>query len=381
MVDRGRYLGGNEGAPPVPPPGGYRGARRAGMRPDAPRDPAATPDNARTNGTAQPLTPTETGAGIAPASDPRKGTAALGWIALAASALFALVLIFAAVAGVAIYTPTMIVLQALVIAVIVAALFSARSRKVAAIAAVLALLCNVATMGAVGAVTASARNDYDGAKSVEQQHEENFPGVKDVPSDTTLSQPSLEKVRSTSDALMKEIRERLTERFGYTWVKAGDPLLRNERNGYGGESLLRGYTSQTWATKEPVQDNERKREVEQVVNEVLSEKGIYPLTLLSAPGSGISDDMTAKLYGSKDVDEQHTWEWATDAYPDPYLIYMDAYDTSKDSSGEFQKQREAQSKRTGEPVEGLQLFVIAHNLLSDNDREEFEKLLPEYPGY
>ena len=91
--------------------------------------------------------------------------------------------------------------------------------------------------------------------------------------------------------------------------------------------------------------------------------------------------MIAKLYGSEDPREQHTWEYYTENFPDPLRFYANVYDLSNDSTGDFLKTREAQNARTGEPLEGLQLAVLASRLLSEADREEFEKKLTEYPGF
>ncbi|MFC4138359.1 MULTISPECIES: hypothetical protein [unclassified Microbacterium] len=362
MVDeqRSRYLGDDQGAPPVPPPGGYHGARR--MAP-APAAPAATE-------TVQ-------------IDVPKTKANALGWVALVASILFTLILLGAMTGGGAdpVYSVTVVVLQLVVVGVIIAALLTARGRMLGAIALAIALLFNVATVGAVGAVMASATGSYDGVKSEAQKHEEAYPGVKGTSNSEVLSQSSLEDVQANGEELMAEIRARLTDEFGYTWKQSGTPTTRPERNGYGGESLLQQYTSEQWTTVEPVRDNDRKREIASVIDEVLAERDMYALYPLNSSESGISNDMVAKLYGSADVEEQHTWEWYSDAYPDPLMLYVDAFDPSKDPTGAAQADREAKHQATGEPVEGVQLTIIARKVLSEKDRAEFEKRIGEYPGF
>jgi hypothetical protein len=91
--------------------------------------------------------------------------------------------------------------------------------------------------------------------------------------------------------------------------------------------------------------------------------------------------MITKLYGSDDPRTQTTWEYYTENYPDPLRFYANIYDLSNDPDGGFLAAREAQNARTGEPLEGLQLVVIASGVLSDADREEFEQKLQEYPGF
>lgn len=307
----------------------------------------------------------------------------LGWSALIATVLFAFVLVIAMTSGAAdsIYSTTMLVLQLVIAGVIVAAMITPRGRRFGAIALAVSLVCNVATVGALGAVTADARGAYDGVKSDEQRRAEAYPGVKDVPNGDVLAQRSLEEVQADGDALMAEIRERVTAEFGYGWVESGQVSLRNERNGYGGESMLQQYRSTQWTTTEPVRDNERKRAIGAIVDEVLAGRGMYALAPLNEPDSSISSDMIAKLYGSSDVEQQHTWEWYSGAYPDPLLLYVTVFDPSKDPTGGAQAAREAASARTGEPVAGVQLMIVASQLLSESDRDEFEQRIAEYPDF
>jgi len=359
---RARYVSHTEGAPPVPPPGGYRGARRQANGPTPP-----------------PAVPV-----AAPAQEPKKPANALGWIALTAAILFALILLGTLIAGGTdlLYGITMLTLQLVVVATVIAALFSPRGRMLGAIALVVTILFNVATVGGMSALQTSASGNYQGTKTAEQKHAEAYPGIKGTDPQQTLSQQSLEEVRAQSEALFADIRTRLTEEFGYTWTPVGDEDLRPERNGYGGESMLVEFTSSGWATTEPIQDYDRKLEVMAVINEVVVQHGLWDLYSFNDPaGSGIDSAMIAKLYGSDDPRTQTTWEYYTENYPDPLRFYANIYDLSNDRDGGFRAAREAQNARTGEPLEGLQLVVIASGVLSEADRAEFEAKLQEYPGF
>lgn len=368
MVDeqRSRYVGGSEGAPPLPPPGGYQGARRAGTALDA----------------AAGL-PTAAASVTHTVEKTKEPVSTLGLIALLAAALFSVTLLILLIGrGTdAMYGVSLLVVQLIVAGVVIAALISPKGRKLGAIGLVVALLFNVATVGAIGTLQAAATHDYDGTKSEAQKHEEAHPGIRGVANYDILSQPSLEETQAQGDALMADIRTRLSDRFGYTWVKAGEADISPERNGYGGESMLSKYTSPTWTTAEPIQDNARKREVLAVAEEVLLEHGLFGFAVLNTADSGISADMVAKLYGSADVEKQHTWEWYSDTYPEPLRFYANVYDLSKDPTGEFRVQREAEHAQTGEPLEGLQLMIYARQLLSEDDRGEFEQRLEEYPDF
>lgn len=359
---RARYLAGTEGAPPLPPPGGYRGARRdaTGPRPAPSTVTVAVDDGAK------------------------KPANALGWVALTASILFALILIGTLVAGGTdiLYGITMLALQLVLVATVVAALFTARGRMLGAIALVVTILFNVATVGGMSALQTSASGNYEGTKTAAQKHAEAYPGIKGTDTQQTLTQQSLEEVRAQSEAMFTDIRARLTEEFGYTWVQVGDEDLRPERNGYGGESMLVEYTSAAWATNEPIQDYDRKLDVMAVISEVVIEHGLWDLYPFNDPTrSGIDPAMIAKLYGSDDPRTQTTWEYYTENFPDPLRFYASINDLSNDPDGGFLAAREAQNARTGEPLEGLQLTVIASGVLSEADREEFQAKLQEYPGF
>ncbi|WP_415137884.1 hypothetical protein [Microbacterium sp.] len=361
---RQRYLAGAEGAPPVPPPGGYRGAKRQQGPVFAPGGPL-------------PLA-------AAPAPVEKKPSSVFARIALIVAIVFASVLLIVMLAGGAdlLYGLTLFALQLLVAGLVVAALCTARGRMLGAIALVITLLFNVATVGALGALVTSARGSYDGVKSDEQKHEEAYPGIKDENPQNALDQQSVEEIRAASDALFADIRARLTAEFGYEWVPVGDETLRPERNGYGGESMLVEYASAGWATTEPIQDYDRKVAVMDLIGDIVNEHGMYGLYAFNDPlQSGIDPTIIAKMYGSDDVRTQHTWEAYSDNYPEPMRFYADIYDLSNDDDGSFTRTREAQSARTGEPVEGLQFVVIASAVLSEADREEFEKRLEEYPGF
>ncbi|WP_309127214.1 hypothetical protein [Microbacterium sp.] len=376
MVDkrRSKYVGGSEGAPPLPPPGGYHGARRIAAGLDA----AAGLGRASGPSATGPVTYTAPGTTAG-----RRSANAIGLVAIVVTALFVLVLLLMMGAGGtdALYGPSMLVLQLVILGLIVWALLTPRGRTLGSIALATTLVFNVATVGAMGALRSAATHAYDGTKSEEQQHAAAYPGMKDVANHDVLAQSSLEQVQRQGDELMSDLRQRITAEYGYTWVESGERDISPERNGYGGESMLRNYTSTSWTTEQPIHDNARKREIRLIIEQVLAEQGMYALWELNGSQSGISDDMLAKLYGSANVERQHTWEWYSDNYPEPLRFYADFYDLSKDATGEFRTQRQAISDQTGEPLEGLQFTIYARQLLSESDRAEFEERLKDYPGF
>ncbi|MGO2746630.1 hypothetical protein [Microbacterium sp.] len=365
MVDpkRARYIAGVEGAPPVPPPGGYHGARRAAAEPPL-----------------FPVAPIVSSAELPAEKQPAN---AIGWVALVVAILFALTLLSTLFAGGTdlLYGVTMLTLQLVVVGVVIAALCSRRGRVLGASALVITLMLNVATVGAMSALQTSASGSYGGQQTAEQKHEAAYPGVEDLSASEVLAQPSLEEVREESDSALAEIRQRLSDRFAYTWTEVGPEDLRPERNGHGGESMLVQYVSVPWMTNEPIQDYNRKLEVMGVIEDVLVARGMYEMYSFNEPSSSLDDTILEKFYGSTDPRTQHTWEWYTDNYPDPQLFYANLYDLSNDPQGELLAEREADSAKTGEPLEGLQIYFLAPQLLSEADRDEFEERMQEYPEF
>ncbi|WP_298038199.1 hypothetical protein [uncultured Microbacterium sp.] len=367
---RSRYLGGTEGAPPVPPAGGYHGARRTAALVDPRGFPLLT---------AAPAA--EASADRAPAE--KRAAGPLGWIALIAAILFVLVLLSILLSGGTdlLYGITLLVLQLVIVGVVIAACLSRRGRMLGGIALTITLLLNIATVGGMSALQTSASGNYQGQKTEEQKFAEAYPGIPGVSESTVLAQMSLEDVRAESDAALADVRQRLSERYGYTWTQSGDESLRNERNGHGGESMLVSYTSQSWITNEPIQDYTRKIEVMNVIEDVLVERGMYSLYSFNDPASSLDDTILQRFYGTADPETQHTWEWYTDNYPDPMRFYAILYDLSNDPAGELAAEREAETAQSGVPMEGLEIFFLAPELLSEDDAEEFSELMQDYDGF
>lgn len=385
-----RYVSNSDGAPPVPPPGGYRGARRQGL--EAPPPSSGVADPFRSDPAAaiaslvedapedQPLALAANAASAKPAASPR--TSPFGWVALSAAALFTLVLLILLTVGAtdAIYSATMLAVQLIVLAGVLAALFMKKARMLGAIGLAIVLLFNVATVGGLGALRSSATGEYDGQKSQEQKLWEGFPGIKGRSSSSILNTPSLEEVRARAERMLDDMRETLTQEYGFTWVEAAPEDLRPERNGYGGESMLVQYTSPQWATLEPVTGYANKLAVMATIDEVLVEHGFWNLISFNDASGGLEPSLIEKMYGDTDPRRQVNWEWYSDNYPDAMRFYAEITDLANDRTGEHTAEREAQSARTGEPLEGLRLTVLAPELLSNELRDAFDFAMRDFPS-
>jgi len=353
--DRSQYSGGSEGAPPSPPPGGYRGARRV---------PADLASSARSSSASPP--------------EPKIPPSVLSWIALGAAALFALVLLgmWAAGATQAIYSVAALAFQLGVVIAVVAALADRRGRALGSIALALVLLVNVGTIGAASAVgrhpgavaTADPEDDYWAA----------YPGIRDQSEDEILARMSLEQAVVAGDELLAAIRARLSREFGFEWVQGVGGATRNERNGYGGESMLVQYTSQNWATTEPITDYELKLEVMDTIDEVLEDYGFWGLVAFNEPSSGFDPAYIERLYGSANPRTQSLWESYSDNEPGPISFYADISDLTHDDDGTFRAAREAQVAGSAEPIEGLRISILLRAVLREADVEEFRERMEDY---
>jgi len=345
------YVGGSEGAPPPPPPGGYRGALR--------------------------IAPT---ASVAPVevAPPRKPSV-FGWTVLGAAILFGLglLIMWAVGATSAIYGLVTLFLQLGLVVAVIAALVSAKARALGAIALAVVLVVNVGTIGAAASLRPGSGGQIVGGP--EDDHWAAYPGIKGQSEGEILDRTSLEEARELSDDAMAEIRERLTEEFGFEWVLAAGEDLRKERNGYGGESMLVSFSSEVWSTTEPVRDHSLKLAAMSVIEEVLSEYGFYAFVPLNDPSTGFDPDYLVRFYGSEDPRTQTDWEWYTDNWPGPMRFYANITDLTHDTDGTRREAREAVVAGTDAPVEGLRIGFYVPEVLSESDRDEFQKRMDEYP--
>lgn len=347
--DRATYLGGVEGAPPVPPPGGYPAAARWRRLAEQTERPA-----------------------------PRRLTSGpLGWAALAAAGVFGLVLLVMWAQGAtdAIYGAVTLGLQLAVGLTVVAALLSARNRTVGAMAVALVLLLNVGTIGAASALGSPPGPASAGA---ERDHWAGYPGIKGQDKEEILRRVSLEDAQAAGAQLMAAIRERLGEEFGFAWVEGRPAMTRSERNGYGGESMLVEYSSEHWSTTVPVTDHAQKLAAMAVIDEVLAEFVFSSLLPLNDPATGFDPAYLERFYGSADVRTQVEWEWYADDWPGPVRFYANVTDLGNDADGDFRRLREAVVAGTAEPVEGLRISFYVREVLSADDVEEFERRMAEY---
>lgn len=368
-----RYLGGSDGAPPLPPPGGYRGASRLRGIPGVTGTNAAGPGGTAATGDAA-------GPDGGPTAAPSRAGRVWGPVALAVTVLFALVLIVLALlqAVPVIFGVTMLVVQLLVLGVVVAALVAGRPRGAATVALAIALVLNVGTVGALAAVTSPTPGTDGTITTTEDRHWQAYPGVKDTYGPEAVSDPSLEQTRTDADAVLAAMRDALTERFGYAWVEGVPERVAPVRNGYGGESMLSEFWSTEWVTTQPITDLERKYEVMAVIEQVLVASGWSEMYSFNDPSSGLDPSLLETFYGSAEVSTQVEWEWTSRSFEGPSRMYAILTDLTHDDTGDFRAAREAVRAGTDAPPEGLSLIIRSEPVLPEADRDDYADRIDEY---
>lgn len=363
MVDGSNYVSNTEGAPPLPPVGGYHGASRA----------AQVSQQLRTAHTAQVSTAT--------LERPRHPNHWLGWTALGAAILFALtlgVLLFASTSE-AIFSLTMFVVQLIVVALVVAALVTKRARRLGIAALTVALLVNVATMGSIGAVQMASTGNYDTNTSPAEQYSQGFPGVDGYSKDEILAQPTIEQERRNIAAVFTAVRDELSSVYGVTWTQTGAEDRRHMRNGRGGESMLYTVTFDSWTTNEPIHDLELKEAMLHTAADVFSGFGFYAPLHLNENDGTIPESQMRNLYGGVYPSEQVLWSRVTwEDWNTPSAVYFEITDLSRDTTGDFRRAAEARRANPNDPIEGFSLAALSEPLLSENDIEEFTERMQAY---
>jgi len=313
-----------------------------------------------------------------PAARPRPTL--LSWIALGVAVVFALVLLIMAAVGAtaAIYGVVTLAFQLGLVVAVAAALIDRRGRLLGSIALAIVLFVNVGTMGAASAI--GHHPGHDTVTGPETDRWVAYPGIRGQTSSEILSRPSLEDVERTADAVLAAVRARLTQRFGFEWVPGVPGGTRAERNGYGGESMLVQYSSGNWATVEPISDYDLKLDVMDTVSDVIQDYGFWSAVPLNDPSSGFDPAYLERFYGTTDPRTQYLWEWYSDDYPDPIRFYATLADLTNDADGTFRAVREGQVAGSGEPLEGLRIMVLAPELLSEADIDEFQERMRAYGG-
>lgn len=408
-----------DGAPPLPPPGGYRHRRVAPREPEA-----AEPETPGLRATPPPARPGPA-SGEAPAGDQAGPTAeaepstkaepttkrqllgarrvspdakrgplgakqripdGLARAVAVVTAVFVLGLLIALFAGAAtvLWSVVPMLLQVGVVVLALAALRVPEARKVGVAALVVSLFLNVGTVAAMGMVGAAAQRRYPGVDTFAQQHARGFPGRKGYDrsdeADQQRHSPSYEATRDAAEGRLRLIREAVSAETGVEWVLFADATTAPVPNGYGGTSMFVRYTPSVWTTARPPRTVAEKTALTEAFVRVMSSgEGYSSVQRHNAPEAGLPPARADQRWGSEDPATQHTWE--TYAHQDGVSATLTIIDLEAPSAdADLRHDRERMAPLFGEPVEGVILTSYGGEALPTDDLEEFIRRMQDYPG-
>ena len=378
-----------DGAPPLPPRGGYRHARRVvddhttGPTASADPPPSAPPGGGTSAVSGPPALTSDA---------PVRASVLRGWVStwlakavLSVTVVFVVGILIAMAGGSAagLWSVGPVLLQLGVVGFTVFAL-RVKTARVAAIAALtLSLFLNVGTVGAMGTLRAAQERTYPGVATFDQEHARGFPGRKGRDtSDRATGQrdrPTYEQIRDGSEAMMAAIREAITLETGAEWVEHTPARTEPVPNGYGGTSMFLEYTAPIWTTANPPRTLAEKTAMIDAFTRVVKAEKHSNVSHLNDPAEWDMDrDFEIERWGSDDVATQHTWE--SHGFDDRASGTITMVDLSTPTAGkEARKYRDYVVRWHGEPLEGVILTTHQDSGLPASDVQDYIQRMQKYP--
>ncbi len=204
-----------------------------------------------------------------------------------------------------------------------------------------------------------------------------FPGVPRVSTDQILANQTIEELEPRVDAAMADIREAITDEFGFDWVAKGDPVTERVSNRYHGMSMLNTWDSTTWQTTGTLRDRADKERAVAIVAEIMERHGFGEPALANVQGpEGIAD------FGGFTLDDQGRWLLAGQP-PEVSRgsLQFTILDLTQDRTGILTAASDAAVASLGWEPEYLSVAYHGDFMLSEADRVEFERRAERYKGH
>lgn len=206
-----------------------------------------------------------------------------------------------------------------------------------------------------------------------------YPGsaYRSVPE--VLASDSLEVVVANGDAFVADYKRALTDEFGFTWIEIAPAQIRDDINGYGGDSLLQSYDSALWQGALTLDDPAARQKVSDVFEEIALAHDAEEVSFQNE--SSIDDSLAREMFGAAEKPDQPLWSQLGVRYQPHNLWFETAvYDRTlpRDESfrGDYRFSIAEDDPNT--------LFVLfsadAFALLAEADREAFVDALKPYEG-
>lgn len=240
--------------------------------------------------------------------------------------------------------------------------------------ATMAALLAVVTVGCSVSPTSTVTRDDGSTVTVSWA---DYPGSADNDTEAVLAAPHQDEVEPLVDALFVEIQDVLDSGFELAWSTTGDegwyPTIGN---GYGGESMLTTYNSQSLETDSVPGSAADWQVIVDRISEVTERHGLGPITLDHDAVSPSEDpevwrsDFTDR-FGTDDPDE--FWMWNGSALGDSQWLWVTIIDVDRDPTGKAAEEYDGDTGRM------IGLFYGA-TTIQDGQRDAFMRSLQPFDG-
>lgn len=207
-----------------------------------------------------------------------------------------------------------------------------------------------------------------------------YPGSADRDDADVLAGPSLEAVVADSEAMLKEYRDALTEKYGMTWTEVIPDSEVHDFNGYGGDSMLYSYSSSYWQGEVVVDDPGARQVIQDTFATVTGDHGGGDLVVWN---DLLTDDTkyNKQAFGAAAKPDQAYWQ-LTNSVGDPLTglyVASDVFDQNLPTDPSFSGANTFQAPEHDNSLV-VTVDASARALLSEKDRAAYQKAIEPYAG-
>ena len=200
-----------------------------------------------------------------------------------------------------------------------------------------------------------------------------YPGSYFVTTDEVLDGQSLEQAKAEGDALIGQLQAELAA-FGFEWRVDTPGSTNPSSNGYGGDSMLHNFTSDTLVGTSSIDDPQAREKIIAIFSGVMSAR---PETTVVFSNDDVDGEDAVYFFGSEDRSQQAVWSaWTfTDAF-NGLAVDIDVFDSTVPTDDGF-----GSTYWVGENPDGtlfVRLRAAASYLLAEGDRDSFVTALAPY---
>jgi hypothetical protein len=212
-----------------------------------------------------------------------------------------------------------------------------------------------------------------------------YPGTR--ANDAAFAEAALsqEQTIARNNALLSRIREAITPRFGLSWGMFGEvPRVDPEINDWGGESLLETCTTGTWRSTAKLTNPLVKRQLVDLVGDILEAEGFHDVTLRNDPARASGPVALAELereFGGTTLANQVVWSLvARESVHSDSEFELTIIELKHDRTGRFLEAARVRAALRGGPMSSVDLEIVSRGTLSAESKDEFRDRARRYDG-